>query len=483
MTSKNHEINAENTNIQVDENVSEIDNINRDYSNELNDIINAAPDLIKNIVNQFTTVDEKTMVLYSALTLAGALMPNVTVNYAGKISYPALMLMAIFPPASGKGCLKMVQKLGSKINAELMERNRLAVTEYRKAEASFKKSKQPEEANLPERPKQSVFFAPGNITSSKLVEHLSHNGPNQMLTIFETETDALGLSASNSQYGSMLSTILRQAFEFETISQSRKTDSELYSIPIPKLAVILSGTLSQVTNIFKSNEDGLFSRFMLIMGYASAKWVNVKPDETKPALDDYFECLADCYYDIWKFLKGKKIEVKFTNAQWDKLNAFGERYLAITHHFTGEMAGSIAKRHGNMITRMAAILTMVRYYDRKDTADTLICTNTDFDIAMWMIEKSLNWSLELYNKLPQRRSTSVPQNKLLILSSMPETFELKDIQPVLPKIKTSRRTLSRWMAEFVDGRLLERQGHGVYKKTTMAHMALAHLNQNGNEND
>ncbi|MDB5133427.1 MAG: hypothetical protein JWP37_30 [Mucilaginibacter sp.] len=473
-------VQGSNTFSQLAHSAGQEDIKNNSYDKDLRAIIETAPKIIKDICWRYTSIEELTMALFSAITLTGSILPEVKVNYHNKMCYPALMLLIVFPPASGKGCLSSIRKLISKINAELIDKNKNVMREYKLKTDQYKKSLKSDSFDLPpEKPNLPMLLMPGDVTSAKLIEQLSQNGPEQPLMIFETEADAFGVSASNKQYGSQISTVLRKSFEFETVSQARKTEGELLITETPKLVMVLSGTESQIAKIFPSNDDGLFSRFMIVTGNASPKWMDVKPDSTKVSQDNFFETMADKYYEMWKFFIGKDIEVKFTDAQWNQINAFGERNLAMTHHFKGELTGSMAKRHANMIVRLATTLTMFQYFDNKSEIPVAFCKDQFFDIAIWMAEHSLKWSLDLFKKLPEKIKNEVPLQKLLLLDNLPEFFSLKEVEKLVPGIKLSERTLSRWVNEFVASGYLTRLQHGKYRKMFMAYMAVAEIKNEG----
>ena len=448
------------------------------YDQELRNIIDTAPPIIQNICQRFTSTDELTMALFSTITLTGSLFGSIKINYHDKINYPALMLLVVFPPASGKGCLSVIRKLISKINAELVEANNDNIRQYKLKYDQYKKGLKTNSLVLPPvKPLMPMISIPGDVTSAKLIEQLSHNGSEQALMIFETEADAFGNSSSNSQHGTQLSTVLRKSFEFETVSQARKTEGELLISETPKLVMVLSGTENQITKIFNSNEDGLFSRFMIVIGNSSPKWMDVRPDSSKGSHESFFESTADYYHQMWKYFIGKDIEVKFTSDQWDRINLFGETNLAINHHFKGELTGSLAKRHANMITRLAATLTITRLYGGNGIHPKVTCADQDFDIALWMAEHSLNWSLEIYKKLPEKRKDSVPAVKLSLLRALPEYFVAKEALSLGNSIKIPKRTLHRYLTSFIESGYLARLNFGNYQKTAMAQLALSQIDE------
>jgi|GEM_PF-3419531 len=439
--------------------------------------VQSCPLFIREIVSKFTTEEEQLMALYSTIVFTGSLMPYIKINYDNKINFPALMLLVVFPPASGKGGLSLVRTLGNKINNELLTEYQKALTQFKADERAYQKAiKSGLQHPPPIEPNQVLFLAPGDATTARLVKQLADNGPGQFLTMFETELDVVTDSSSNSQYGKGFSTIIRKSFHFEDISQMRKTAGELLIANQPKLCMVLSGTPSQVIKMFKNNEDGMYSRFSVVLGNAPIRWKNVKPDPTKQPLDDFFADKAQYFYEMWQYYKGRHVEVTFTDDQWKAINSFGEHHLAVTHNFIDELSGSIAKRHANMLTRFAAILTMIRYFDDGAITSGIVCNDIDFGIARWMTEKSLAWSIELYKTLPLRPKTIAPGFKEQLLRNLPDQFLLSQAKIQFPHIK--ERSLKRYLRELVDSKVLVQPRHGEYQKTPLALLALAQLDAN-----
>ena len=248
------------------------------------------PEILKTILRVFKTPEEKAMVLFALIVISGSLMPEVKINYDNKLNYLALMLLVIYPPASGKGALSFVKKLLGKINRKLLSEYTINVQDYKTKVDLYKRSiRTGVPLPYPVKPKNIQILSPANISSSKLIEQLADNGIEYMLNLFETEADAWGVTAATSDFASMNSTILRQAFHHETISQSRKMNDEQLVAESPKLCVVLSGTVNQIKNIFKSGEDGLWSRFLVLHGEGTTEWKNVKPDKGGLVLNDFFE--------------------------------------------------------------------------------------------------------------------------------------------------------------------------------------------------
>ena len=337
------------------------------------------PALLSKCVLFMETPEEQRMALYAISTIAGSLMPRVWIHYGGCTNYPALLLLISYPPASGKGKLALLPKLLTKIKNELKSINSKVLEKYNMEKAVYNRAlKKNGSGELPKRPNLKQLLVPGNITSSKLIQQLDDNAEDMMVLMFETETDAL-TNMMGSKFGAGTSVILRQVFHHETVAQSRKTDNEHLDANCPKMAVVLTGTYGQIPKLLHSAGDGLVSRFMTVIGDAPLEWKSVQPCDACPPLDVEFEKMGEVFYDMFHFFKGKEIEVKLTGEQWQKIDKWGAVKLTESFKEAGENATSIAKRHPNMLARLATIFTIVRSFENRSSEPVVFCSDIDFD--------------------------------------------------------------------------------------------------------
>jgi hypothetical protein len=432
--------------------------------------INNLPDLLKGTVNLMESPQEKYMGLYATSALTGALMPHVWINYDGKVNYPALMLLVSFPPAAGKGKLALLPLVLKNINDELRATNNRLMKNYLMEMKAFEKDKKAGNAlQPPEKPRLQLLLIPANTTSSKLTEQLAENNGDMMALLFETETDAL-TNMLNNKFGGDNSMIFRKVFHHEQISQMRKNNAEHLEVMNPKMAIVLTGTPSQVPKLFHSNQDGLLSRIMTISGTASIVWKDVQPCETCLPLNTLFEQKAAAYYRLFKFFKDRSVEVKFTNEQWNQLNETGARRLEHSNLEGGENATSIAKRHGNMTIRLAAIFTMVRYFENDLSSDVIMCGDQDFQIASWMAEQSYQCCIELFKDLPGEKS-DVDERMEEVFDMLPKKFKPKELAPICKSLSVSKRTLERIVDKLKKAGRLSSVKKGEYEKVMVSVVA------------
>jgi hypothetical protein len=445
----------------------------------MNEQFSKLPILIQNAVNPNNANNakmptEQFIVLYSSLIMAGVCTGDAWINYDNRRNYLNLMLMVVLPPGSGKGILGPTLKLIEPINDKVLRESNIAKQEYKRQNAAYQ-SLQPAERQRqaePIKPSQKAILVPGNVSSAKLIDLLHRSGGKYSLIFCETEMDTLGISAK-SEFGLHNSTILRQAFHHEQISKAIKKDDEYLIVKNPRLSVILAGTPNQAVKLLHNNADGLVSRFLVIHEDIPPVWKNTKPCDNCIPLEDHFQRIGEEYLQMWEFFKGKEIEIRFTDKQWEDLNTLGESIFGKVYHFKGESAGSIIKRHMLMLFRLAGILTMIREYEKKGNATLIVCQDDDFEIAKWLTKYSIQGSLRLYENLPGEKSEQEKASKKMIfIQKLPETFTTKDACIVGNQTGIPLRTVYRCLHEFVQAGILEKTNHGAYKKINNGSLAV-----------
>ena len=420
---------------------------------------------LKQCIDLMDTYEERKIATYAVITLAGSLMANVAVNYDGSINHPQLMLLISYPPASGKGKLNHLLELINSINKEVTDQTMQLTRKYKSALDMYKSNiKKGEMNDEPIRPNQPLYLIPGNTTSSKLMQQLAENGDSQVGLIFETETDALA-NMLGSTHGLDNSMMLRKVYHHEAISQMRKTKDEHFVVSRPKLAIIVSGTPSQIPNLFTSNSDGLFSRFMIVSGTSPIIWKDVKPLKGSIPLSSQFKTLGDNFHSLWKHhCHQKTLNIVFSDYQWGIINNQGDYLQTICLEEGGENAVSIARRHMNMLTRIASILTATRHYESGSASGELQCNMTDFDISLGLTSYSFQQALVLFNKLPGEVHKN-PKRAMELYQMLPDiVFSINQIKPLSTELNVGVRTIQRYINQLKDVGLVIDISNHRYKK-------------------
>lgn len=429
----------------------------------LETVITRLPKTLQECVTEFKTEEQRLIATYAVTALTGSLMPEVFVQYMDKIEHPCLMLLISMPPASGKGGLNLMYKLVEEVNSKMRSENEEATRKYLRDVKEIEELKD-KSIPLPIRPKQPLHLIPGNTTSSKLNEQLAENDGLIASLIMETETDGLSMMLSN-KMGEANSILFRKAFHHEFESQLRKRKGEHIVISRPKLVIIVSGTPSHIKGLFKGNEDGLFSRFMIVTGNSPLVWQSVRPTPGKRSLDEVFTELGKNFKAIFDHFKDRKLEVQFQTYQWDKIDSVGEDYLIHSVEEAGEYASSVAKRHANMLCRIATILTAVRHFESKSTSEVLYCNGADFETALWLVDQSFQNSLEVFKTLEGKKSKG-SSKKGAFFNAMPETFVLSEVANIYENLGVKKRSANRYVQQLIKEGLLECLSYAVYRKVS-----------------
>ena len=417
------------------------------------------PFLLKKGMAQFRENYEKELFLFSALTVSSGLLTKVKGVYHQKEVFPNLFLLAIAPPASGKGVMMYARELISKIHEEKLKESLKLKAEY------LKRGRQPDKSTTQtvlERPLFNVVLIPADNSCSKLISHLSDNQAGDCpAVLIESEIDTLSKAQKN-DWGNF-SDILRKAFHNERVSLSRKTNDEYVEVSSPKLAVALSGTLNQLRGLINNSEDGLYSRFLIITIEGGSKWSDVSPCDACPNLTEIFSEQATEYYDFWEYISKEHLEVLLTQKQWDIINKrFGDNLREISE-YVNPHCGSLVKRHGIMLYKMCMVLTAFRKFEEKVTSKRMVCRPEDFDTALYLIERSLDRSLELFDRLPGA-SKQLPDTSNKIIERLPTLFSYTQAMAVGKALNISDRTVERHLKSLVKDGSLIKLDKGKYQK-------------------
>jgi len=252
------------------------------------------PTLLKNGIEQFADDQEQLLFLYSTLVALSGTMTKIKGTYGHKSTYPNLFFIGLAPAASGKSVMMYPKVFIELIHQHFLSQSKQLLLDHRlKSRLTKRRS-----SNIPTDvlPPFKVVFIPANCSSSKLLQHLSDNSPDTPAVMIESEVDSMTIIKS-SDFGDY-SEILRKIYENEPVSISRKTNNEYLEVQKPQMSLLLSGTPGQVFKLINNNEDGLFSRFLVMSFNTNQGWKNMTPTQTTWNLSDYFENQSPEYFKL-----------------------------------------------------------------------------------------------------------------------------------------------------------------------------------------
>lgn len=406
---------------------------------------------------------ERDVFLTSALSVISGGLHNICGLYSQDEVFPNLYSFIVAPPASGKGSMKYARQLGGCYHEFLYDQTKEASKTYKREKRLFdlkvKKAKTPQDIEAlsePEKPISKVFYIPGNVSSSMLINHLADN--DGIGCICETEADTVTNTLSKEWGG--YSDILRKGFHGEPISKSRVMDLIFTEIKEPKFSVVLTGTPNQMDSLIPSVHDGLFSRFLYYSFTSKPRWIATYTTELNQSNKQIFQTFSAALCDKFKSNETRKFVM--TKEQGEKLDqTFKE---ALNHNsalYSDYVQGNI-KRLGLMTYKIAMVLSALR----SDTPH-LTCSAEDFDIAMVLVaEVYLKHSVSLLDRLnKQSNKLNIIQQELYDWVKTKGTFKRAQIEPLATSLGIKPRTLTDLLNKLIDKKLIKRIKHGVYSQT------------------
>ena len=397
------------------------------------------PQILQSAVLKFPDDKRERDVFFTgALAVLSGLFPWVHGVYRGKTVYPNLYCFVVAPAGSGKGSMIFAKELG-----------------------------------IPFHNKDRRLFIPANISTAALYEELEITEGTGIL--FESEADTMS-DAFKQDWGGY-STILRNAFQHESVSLKRKDfgkDRRYLEIPVPKLSVVLSGTKNQIKGIIPDAENGLFSRFLFYTFRSERVWKDDTDDDL--SLDDFFKDLASEMLQIIENVRSIE-NFKFTDEQRQIFNARFSAWFNEIVLFFSEGSDGVIKRMAWMTFRIAMILSLMRKgsedsnngnENENANETTLYCKDIDFHLAFYLTATYIQHSLYMFEYLNTNKSNqSVGDRKLqLFFDKLPsgEFSRAEAVQMGNENMNLSERTVDKYLGKLRAAGYLIQDTYGKYMK-------------------
>jgi len=308
-----------------------------------------------------------------------------------------------------------------------------------------------------------MLVIPANNSATGLFQILNDNNGKGL--IFETEGDTLA-QTFKSEYGNY-SDGFRKAFHHETITYNRRKDREFVEIDKPRLSALLSGTPRQVSTLIPNAENGLFSRFIFYFMNIRYEWKDVFAGESGQTLDHYFDQLGSQFHELHKCLESQDKPMRFclTVSQQKQFNSYFEQTQIQYIELCGEDYIGTVRRLGLITFRIAMILTALRIMDNGKLRSPLVCSDTDFAIAMEMVKVLVQHAAHVFQQLPTDTTAKVqPNQKQQFLNMLPAEFDRTTYLSVAQKLNIHAKTAEKQIARFAKTGLLNHYAQNQYRK-------------------
>ena len=428
------------------------------------EIFDQLPDLLRRITVKGTSPEDKDILLLGSLVSMSACLPNVFGVYAEREVFANLFLFVTAQASAGKGRLTLCRKLVEPIHKALREQNKAEFESYQRDLTEYAAAKS-DKVNMekPQEPPLKMLVIPANNSATGLFQILNDNNGKGL--IFETEGDTLALTFK-SEHGNY-SDGFRKAFHHETITYNRRKDREFVEIDMPRLSALLSGTPRQVSALIPNAENGLFSRFIFYFMNIRYEWKDVFAGESGQTLDHYFDHLGAQFHDLYKCLESQDKPMRFclTVSQQQQFNNYFEQTQIQYIELCGEDYIGTVRRLGLITFRIAMILTTLRIMDNGELKSPLVCSDTDFNIAMEMVKVLVQHAAHVFQQLPTDTAAKVqPNQKQQFLNMLPAEFDRQTYLSVAQKLNIPPKTAEKQIARFAKTGLLNHYAQNQYRK-------------------
>ena len=432
----------ENEEQTIDEEDSKLDILGLDP-----DLYEKLPEFLKAVTEPLSEPHEKDLVLISAITVLGNVF-KISGIYDNRRMYSNLMAFITAPASAGKGAMKFSKILGKSFDDYHKSIYDAEMEVYKLA----KKNKEE-----PDKPARKRFFLSGNSSTAAMINSLYNS--NGKGAILEYEADVLNNTYANKTWGDF-STVLRNAFEHETITKHR-VDDEI-DIECPRLSVAISGTKNQLFEFIPSVENGLFSRFMFYEFPLIPVFKNVFAK--KVDLAEYYGKLSE---DLFKFHDNhEEVEFKFESHQEEKFLEYFTKNHDTFYALLGKDSLSIVRRLGSMCFRIAMIISISKYVYEESTPVEITCSDEDFEIALSMVGTFIRQAEKLFLTLPKsdKRYEVLKTNEQKLLESVNDDFTFNQILDQGEQLDIAKGTIERYLRKYIKYNLVDRYKQGHYRK-------------------
>lgn len=428
------------------------------------EIFDQLPDLLRRITVKGTSPEDKDILLLGSLVSMSACLPNVYGVYAEREVFANLFLFVTAQASAGKGRLTLCRKLVEPIHKALREQNRAEYESYQRDLTEYAAAKS-DKVNMdkPQEPPLKMLVIPANNSATGLFQILNDNNGKGL--IFETEGDTLA-QTFKSEHGNY-SDGFRKAFHHETITYNRRKDREFVEIDMPRLSALLSGTPKQVSALIPNAENGLFSRFIFYFMNIRYEWKDVFAGESGQTLDHYFDHLGAQFHELHKCLESQDKPMRFclTVSQQQQFNSYFEQTQIQYIELCGEDYIGTVRRLGLITFRIAMILTALRIMDNGELRSPLVCSDTDFNIAMEIVKVLVQHAAHVFQQLPTDTAAKVqPNQKQQFLNMLPSEFDRQTYLSVAQKLNIPAKTAEKQIARFAKTGLINHYAQNQYRK-------------------
>ncbi|MCC8188869.1 MAG: DUF3987 domain-containing protein [Bacteroides sp.] len=447
-------------------------------------VFEALPALLREAMVYTKEPRERDVLLLGLLTAVSACLPQVQGFYHYKAYWPNLYTFVVAAAASNKSVLEYAYSLfqvyveqAMRRNQELRRQYEADLEAYQKAERQAARrqgsSASPDPQRVtpgpaavapPEEPRYFFPHIPGDTSKARILHHVRENGDRGGL-LFETEADTLS-GAGRQEYGNFFD-YLRKFFQHESTSSSFKVNGEPIYLHRPRLAVLLSGTPSQLNRLIPTSENGLYSRFLFYTFRQAPRWKSVVPlGEEEDEVEKHFQALSHRLAQAYAWLEKHPTRVRLSHRQWVRMDEVFSDLLRQSSLLEREDFQSCVKRHGLMTMRLCMVFTALEKAEQGYTSAVCYCSQSHFEAALSIATTCLEHSRLLITSVQagdgEVRELENPDKLSLILERLPRQFTTRQFMDTAVHLEIPKRTAYRLLKSAI-GLKINKISHGLYE--------------------
>lgn len=389
----------------------------------------------------------------SALVGISSLLPSLRLFYGGREEYCHLYCCLIAPAGTGKGSVNEIRRLLNQTHKKKREEYKARKEEYKNALAIQKKN----ESVDVQPPPQLVHFIPADVSKAALIKLISDNNGGGI--IWESELDTL-TAATASEFGHF-SDFLRKNFHSEHVSAYRKGEDKLQEIARPHTAIMLTGTPDQMKQLFKSVENGLYSRFLFWLMPANDDFdnpFNFSPrSEEWKFVEDWITLLPDYFPNpVVPVIVPKEIQTQHIKIY----TTMSKQYASLI----GSDSLALIRRLSLIHLRLASVISALKTVELGvPNVTTLEITPAAWELAKRIAETGAEAAAALMQQLPQQTGEAgkASLRRHRVFSMLPPAFKLENFPPDVSRA-TAYRYVDLWQKM---GLINHDRQKGMYFKT------------------
>jgi hypothetical protein len=440
------------------------------------DVYKILPFFLKDSCKMFDNARERDVYLFAALGLLSNCFPLIQGSYDQHFIGMQLFNFIIAPASSGKGNMEWARRLGNGLDKFLKTKYKDELEQYEEELRQYEAAKGENKGPKPIKPLKQRFYIAANSSSSSMITSMHNNSFHGLM--FETEADSLSNMLKN-DWGNY-SDILRKAFHHEPILQQRKTNDEDFEIEKSYLSMVLSGTPSQVHNLFTSVENGLFSRLLVYDFPQNRKIKNVFAKKDVP-LVNYFDGMSTLLFSYAKPFFNKieddysnQILFEFTPEQEERFTKWHEQKMIQLYDIYGDDIVPSVKRLGCCFFKISMILSTLRFVENKineaysEIGKQIICDDTDYENTETIINTLMYHTATIFRRVKRfKRNKSSVLLKDTYYNQLPPEFNRTIAMETAVLTGVNEKTAEKYLSEFIQNGKLIRHKHNHYVKPTL----------------